>query len=157
MPHLRPVELAGSRLLAIVLAVGTLVEGALLFSKGKPTPTIAIVILSLLGPLLLLPLGRWRMLLLAPAIAAFLYGGVFAINLMDPQIDVLDWQQQTSEALLEGHPNSRFPLVLSYRVLSYPFGVGLNQRAARVSSTEITWNAGLRPCFGIDGFRPALT
>ncbi len=103
VPYLRPVELAGSRLLAIVLAVGTLVEGALLFSKGKPTPTIAIVILSLLGPLQLLPLGRWRMLLMALAIAAFLYGGVFAINLMDPQIDVLDWQQQTSEALLEGH------------------------------------------------------
>lgn len=61
------------------------------------------MILSLLEPQLLLPLGRWRILLLALAIAAFLYGGVFAINLMDPQIDVLDWQQQTSGALPEGH------------------------------------------------------
>lgn len=102
-PHLRPVELAGSRLLTIVLAVGTLLEGALLLSKGKPVPTIAVVILALLGPLQLLPLGRLRSLILVLAVASFLYGGVFAINLMDPQIDVLDWQQQTSETLLEGH------------------------------------------------------
>ena len=103
LPRLRPVELAGSRLLAIVLAAGTLLEGGLLLSKGKPVPTTAVVILAFLGPLLLVPLGRLRWLLLALAVAAFVYGGVFAINLYDPQIDVLDWQQQTSEALLEGH------------------------------------------------------
>ena len=103
VPRVRPVELAGPRALAILLAAGTLVEAALLLSKGKPAPTAAVVILALLGPLQLLPLGRLRCLALALAIAAFLYAAVFSINLMDPQIDVLDWQQQTSEALLEGH------------------------------------------------------
>jgi hypothetical protein len=107
-------------ILAWTIAAGIVLEASVLLSRGRiePLPIAAIVAMAIFGFLQVFGRGRFKIVLIALALAAFSYAGVFAIHLPNPGIDVFDWQQQTSVALTELH--NPYELRIAPRFPRYP-------------------------------------
>lgn len=119
---------AAPGILAWAMAAGIVFEALVLRSRAgiEPLPVKAILTVAILGALQLFAPQRLKIPLLSLAAMAFFYAGVFTINLPDPGIDTLYWQQHASAALTDGsnpyevrvtprYPEARFygPGVLS--------------------------------------------